>query len=190
VRVSGLAEISAGWESDMYSFAIESGPAGARQCDELILRIYPGDDALDKSAREYHGMSLLHGAGYPVPRVLVLERGDKPFDRPFVIMERIEGQMMWPLLFGAPEGRQQELLTLFCKLFVRLHALEWGSFAEILAGHAQDRPFGRAQDRPWGGSLAPSLCPPQGWGGGLTPCIRLMGPQSIHHLLLDAENGI
>jgi aminoglycoside phosphotransferase (APT) family kinase protein len=142
VRVTELAEISAGWESDMYSFTVESGPAGARQREELILRIYPGDDAHSKSAREYRGMSLLYGAGYPVPQVLVLEREDSPFGRPFVIMEKIQGQMMWPVWFGSPGEKQQDLLTLFCRLFVELHRLEWQPFAD-----AQDRPFEGAQDR-------------------------------------------
>lgn len=128
VRVTGLAHISAGWESDMYAFTVESGPGGARQCAELILRIYPGEDAHAKSAREYRGMSLLHDAGYPVPQVLLLERDDSPFGRPFVIMERIQGQMMWPVWFGSPEEKQRELLTLFCRLFVQLHTLEWRPF--------------------------------------------------------------
>jgi aminoglycoside phosphotransferase (APT) family kinase protein len=143
VRVTELAHISEGWESDMCSFTVESGPAGARQSEELILRIYPGQDAHDKSAREFRGMRLLHGAGYPVPQVLILERENSPFNRPFVIMERIKGQMLWPVLFGSPKEKQQELLTLFCKLFVRLHTLEWRSFV-----HAQDRPFDQAQDNP------------------------------------------
>ena len=141
VQVTNVAHISDGWESDMHAFTLESGPTGARKGEDLILRIYPGEDAQVKSTREFRGMRLLHAAGYPVPRVLVLEHGDrsfgevlpghaqdKPFDRPFVIMERVQGQMMWPQLFGAPVGKQQKLLTLFCKLFVRLHALEWRSF--------------------------------------------------------------
>ena len=148
VRVTQVAHISDGWESEIYSFTLESGPAGARLCEDLILRIYPGQDALVKSAREFRGMKLLHGAGYPVPQVLVLEREASPFGevlpgraqgRPFIIMERIQGRVMWPKLFGAPEKKQQELLTLFCKLFVQLHTLEWRSFVEILPGRAQDR---------------------------------------------------
>ncbi len=135
VRITKLDHISDGWESDMYAFSLESGPAGARQSEELILRIYPGEDAHVKSAREFRGMRLLHGAGYPVPQVLVLEREKSPFDRPFVIMERIQGQMMWPVLFGAPEDKQQQLLTLFCKLFVQLHTLEWSSFVQDSASH-------------------------------------------------------
>jgi aminoglycoside phosphotransferase (APT) family kinase protein len=137
VRVTALAHISYGWESDMYSFTVESGPAGAHQREDLILRIYSGDDAQAKSAREYRGMGLLHRAGYPVPQVLVLEREDSPFGRPFVVMERIQGRQLWPVWFGSPGEKQKEFLTLFCALFVQLHSLEWRPFA-----HVQHQPAG------------------------------------------------
>ncbi|MFC2037246.1 phosphotransferase family protein [Chloroflexota bacterium] len=141
MRVTGLAHISAGWESDMYSFIVESGTEEARRGEELILRIYPGDDAHIKSAREYRGMSLLYEAGYPVPQVLILEREDSPFGRPFVIMERIQGQMLWPLWFGSPEEKQKELLTLFCELFARLHTLEWRPFVQDVAPYDAGDPY-------------------------------------------------
>ena len=140
-HITGLTRISAGWESDIYSFAVESGSAGARRVEELILRIYPGDDAYDKSAREYHSMGLLHEAGYPVPRVLALEREDSPFGKPFVIMERVRGRQMWPVWFGSPEKKQQELLTLFCRLFVRLHALDWRPFVQHRISFDAGDPF-------------------------------------------------
>jgi aminoglycoside phosphotransferase (APT) family kinase protein len=138
VRVSDVTSISAGWESDIYSFDVEHGSPEERRREVLILRIYPGDDAHEKSAREFHGMSQLHTAGYPVPQVLILEcenspfgaAQDRPFGRPFVIMERIKGQMLWPLLFGSTGERQQELLTQFCDLFVQLHKLEWRLFVD------------------------------------------------------------
>jgi aminoglycoside phosphotransferase (APT) family kinase protein len=141
MRVREGTKISAGWESEMYSFDVEYGPTGQRQREELILRIYPGDDAHPKSAREFHGMSQLYKAGYPVPQVLVLEREDSPFSQPFVIMERIEGQQLWPLLFDSPEEKQQELLTLFCELFVQLHALEWRPFVDDVTRYNTADPY-------------------------------------------------
>jgi len=94
VRVNDVVSVSAGWETDVYSFAVEHGPAWGRRREELILRIYAGDDAHGKSAHKCHGMSQLHKAGYPVPQVLVLERENSLFGKPFVIMERIEGQLL------------------------------------------------------------------------------------------------
>jgi aminoglycoside phosphotransferase (APT) family kinase protein len=141
VRVSDLTSISAGWESDIYSFDVEHGSAEERQREALILRIYPGDDAHEKSAREFHGMRQLHTAGYPVPQVLILERENSPFGKPFVIMERIRGQMLWPLLFGSAGERQQELLTQFCDLFVRLHSLEWRPFVDDVSRYDTGDPY-------------------------------------------------
>ena len=130
VRVSDLVSISAGWESEMYSFDVEYGPAGERRREELVLRIYPGVGAQRKAAHEFHGMGQLYKAGYPVPRVLVLEPHSSPFGKPFVIMERIEGKTLWPVMFGAAKEKQGELLTLFCHLFVQLHTLEWRRFVD------------------------------------------------------------
>ena len=137
-QVSDLVNISDGWESEIYAFDVEHGLQDQRQREGLILRIYPGDDAQAKSAREFRGMSQLYEAGYPVPRVLLLECEDSPFDKgkPFIIMERIEGQVLWPILFSSPERRRQELLALFCRLFVRLHALDWRPLADALADDA------------------------------------------------------
>jgi aminoglycoside phosphotransferase (APT) family kinase protein len=130
VRVGELVSLSEGWESDIYSFELTHGPDGAREREGLVLRIYPGDDAGQKSEHEFGGMRQLHRAGYPVPEVLVLERESFPFGKPFVIMERIEGRMLWPVMFGpSVEGEtQRKLLTLFCELFVQLHALDWRPF--------------------------------------------------------------
>ena len=73
-------------------------------------------------------MQQLFAAGYPVPRVLALERDASPFGKPFVIMERVEGKMMWEPLFRSPEPQQSERLALFCDLLVRLHRLDWRPF--------------------------------------------------------------
>jgi aminoglycoside phosphotransferase (APT) family kinase protein len=140
-QIRNLISITAGWENEMYSFDVEYGPTGERQREELVLRIYPGDDAHTKSAREFHGMSQLHRAGYPVPQVLLLERGNSPFDKPFVIMDRIEGEVLWSHLFGSPEKKQQELLTLFCELFVRLHTLDWRPFVDDAAHYETEGPY-------------------------------------------------
>ena len=155
VQVSDLTCINAGWESDVYAFAVSYGPAGGRQREELILRIYPGNDAPAKSAREFHGMSQLHKAGYPVPRLLLLERENSPFGKPFVIMDRIKGRNLWPLLFHSPEADQQALLTLFCELFIRLHVLDWRPFLRDATGYDRGDPYTFVDDElgTWRGYL-------------------------------------
>jgi aminoglycoside phosphotransferase (APT) family kinase protein len=144
VEVHGLARISDGWETDVYSFAVEYGKANSRQREELILRIYPGDDASQKSAREFNAMKQLHSVGYPVPQVLLLEQedaspNDVSFGKPFVIMERIAGRPMGTVIDESPLERKLELLTLFCQMFVDLHALDWRPFApDATSGEVPD----------------------------------------------------
>lgn len=141
VRIIGLRSISAGWESDVYSFDIEHGPIGERRFRELILRVYPGNDANEKSKREFRGMEQLYKAGYPVPEVFILERDNLFFDGPFMIMERINGEGFWPILVGATGNRQKELLTLFCRLLVQLHELDWHQFPEDTVDSDYDDPY-------------------------------------------------
>src|SRR6266571_7217187 len=136
LQVKDLIRITAGWESEMYAFDVEYGPAEDRRREALVLRLYPGDHAYAKAAHEFHSMRHLHQAGYPVPSVHILERTNSPFGKPFVIMERIPGQVMGPLLSSARGEQQRELLTRFCVLFVQLHRLDWRPFVNDVARDA------------------------------------------------------
>ena len=122
---SGLTNISSGWESDVYGFQLASGPTANRSRQDLILRIYPGDYADQKAAGEYRALDLLHQMGYPVPQVFRLVTDHAWFGRPFIIMERIEGRNLWPVLFQAPVEEQQRWLALYCSLMLQLHRLDW-----------------------------------------------------------------
>jgi len=142
-QVGELTNLSAGWESDVHAFTLTHGAGQDQSAEELVLRIYQGDDAPAKSIREFQGMQWLHRAGYPIPQVLVLERKHSPFGKPVVIMERIDGQMLWPLWFSASEQRQGELLTQFCQLLVNLHTLDWRPYidAKDVTQVEQDSPY-------------------------------------------------
>lgn len=140
IQISDFARISDGWENEVYSFIIEYGYEQAegrnrkpKKREDLILRIYPGDDALQKSAREFNVMKRLYESGFPVPKVLRLGLNNTPFGKPFVIMEKIYGRSMWTVIDEAPDEKKRKLLTLFCKMFVDLHNLDWRLFVTDLA---------------------------------------------------------
>ena len=121
--VHDLRSISVGWESDVYAFDLEHGTMGARQRLPLILRIYPGEVAADKAAREFGGMSLLYRAGYPVPAVHLLEREASPFGPPFVIMDRVDGSMWRQLRDLIPTACRRSSPSSFAA--ITLHRLDW-----------------------------------------------------------------
>lgn len=126
-RVGPLTRITDGWESELYRFDLEHG-LETRHRVGLVLRLYPGDGAAGKAQHEFTGMQRLHWAGYPVPAVHHLALEDSPLGKPFMLMERIEGEPLWPLLEHRSPAAQQALLTTFCELMVRLHRLDWRPF--------------------------------------------------------------
>ena len=140
VRVGRVARVGAGWETEIYSFDVESRPAAQVRREGLIVRLYPGDGASAKAAHEFQGMRQLHDSGYPVPRVFALEGDSAPLGRPFILMERIDGEIMWPLLISSTGGHQQQLLTLFCELFLWLHRLDWRPFVDDAERYEREGP--------------------------------------------------
>ena len=140
VRVGKVARVGAGWETEIYSFDVESWPTAQVRREGLIVRLYPGDGAAAKAAHEFRGMRQLCDSGYPVPRVLALEADGASLGRPFILMERIDGETMWPLLIDSTGEQRQKMLTLFCELFLRLHRLDWRPFVSEPARYEQDGP--------------------------------------------------
>lgn len=129
-RLHDLALLSRGWESDIYAFRVEWDENGHPRQEDLVLRVYPGGDAYTKSGGEYNALTFLHRLGYPVPRVDRLERDASPFGMPFLIMERIHGKPLWGIMFHSLLWRRRRLISQFCGLLARLHAIDWHSAVE------------------------------------------------------------
>lgn len=141
LSVSDFENISDGWESEMYSFRLGYEADSSLIDEKLVLRIYPGDNAIEKAQRESFGMQCLWNAGYPVPRIHLVDSDPDVLGRPFVIMEWIEGRPMWFMLDRELDAKGLLLVRTFSDLFVRLHRLDWKSFAgENLERHTGD-PF-------------------------------------------------
>jgi aminoglycoside phosphotransferase (APT) family kinase protein len=124
-RVEGLRDISAGWESDVYALDLVSGTAGTRTVEPLVLRAYSGPDISEERGREFRALQRLRRAGYPVPAVLHLALASSPLGRPFLIMERVPGRVMWWETFYGPKEQQRLTFERFVRLLVDLHALDW-----------------------------------------------------------------
>ncbi|MBN1582277.1 MAG: phosphotransferase [Anaerolineae bacterium] len=186
VQVSNVASITSGWENEMYAFDVEYATNGEHQHKGLVLRIYPGEDGYGKSAHEFQSICQLYQMGYPVPWVLLLERKSSPFGKPYILMERVEGQELWSFLLNSPDEKKHEMLTLFCELFVRLHRLDWRPFVDDVAAYEHggsylyiDRWLNEMR-RALGSSDKPDLLCLDAWlqkGRNEVPCLR---PSPLH----------
>jgi aminoglycoside phosphotransferase (APT) family kinase protein len=125
--ISDFQFVISGWESDVYTFTLHL-PTDAPKF--LILRLSPGAGASRKLIREARGLRQLHQASYPVPAMLLHETDTAILGKPFTIMEKLEGRVLWPILAEAAPSQARYLLDRFGSLLARLHQLDWRPFTE------------------------------------------------------------
>jgi aminoglycoside phosphotransferase (APT) family kinase protein len=140
-KIISFERLNAGWESELYSLVLESGLPGALRSEDLILRIFPGDGALKKAEHEFRSLQQLQVVGYAVPDVYLLDITANLFGHPFMIMERVPGQELWSYLGSLPREQAGALLSQFCALVARLHALDWKLFPGRLEGYNLSDPY-------------------------------------------------
>jgi aminoglycoside phosphotransferase (APT) family kinase protein len=128
--ISDLQFIASGWESDVYAF-VRHLPSGDSKA--FILRLYPGEGAVEKLVRETGGLRQLGRAGYPVPATLLHEPDSAILGLPFTIIEKLNGRVLWPALVTATPSEANHLLGRFGSLIARLHQLDWRPFTEHAA---------------------------------------------------------
>lgn len=128
LAIDKLEKLPSGWESELYAFHLEYDSGNDRHREALVLRMYAGDNAGSKALHEYESLGRLHQSGFPVPQAVILESNRELLGSPFILMEWIQGQSLSEVLFAADPSRQQSLLSQFCRLFVRLHRLDWQKF--------------------------------------------------------------
>jgi aminoglycoside phosphotransferase (APT) family kinase protein len=127
LEVADLTRMSNGWESDVYAF---DAPALVQGSDHgFVLRLYFGANAGPTATNEYLALELLAQAGYPVPRVYLVEPSLAPLGRAFLIMARVEGRPLGQRWREATEARFPYEIDDFCALLVRLHTLKWQHLA-------------------------------------------------------------
>jgi len=141
-EIRNFTKITSGWENEVYSYDLIYNQNGQQNRGELILRIYPGDHAEGKSSREFNAMKELHNLGFPVPQVYILEHDKSIFGKPFVIMEKINGQILWKVIDNSSENRKMELANKFCRIFVNLHSLDWRMFNFTSLPYDDKDPYG------------------------------------------------
>jgi aminoglycoside phosphotransferase (APT) family kinase protein len=125
--ISDFSYLSGGWECDIYAFTLTVPDSGPR---DFILRLYLANDGVEKTIREGGGLSKLYQVGYPVPEILAFETNSAILGKPFIIMEKLDGQSLWAKLSSVDEQRENQLLDQFGQLLAQLHHLDWHLFTE------------------------------------------------------------
>lgn len=92
VEIADVAPLEGGKQHEMYFFNLVEGKGTRTHVQPLVLRLYDGATAGDNAEYEYKIMEKLGPSDVPVPKVFVLERDAKYLGRPFIVMEKVEGE--------------------------------------------------------------------------------------------------
>lgn len=137
IQLLDLENISSGWESDLYAFTFSSSTLTC----ELVLRLYNGAGAEDKAENEYYDMLNLLLANYPVPHVYAYVRSSEWFGKPFIIMQKINGDQMWKVFDKAPIDQKMAFGRKMCEVYLQLHHLDWRLFVEADQEAQMENPY-------------------------------------------------
>jgi aminoglycoside phosphotransferase (APT) family kinase protein len=182
ISVHGLDEINMGWETELYTFEVDSTKDGEQINEHRVLRVFQGDSAGRKSAKEYHLMRKLGEVGYPVPRVYSHEASGETIGKPFIFMERILGTTLDAAYRSETPGGLQRGLNRLIRLLVWLHRLDVAPFKDVPelpyhGDHIQDSLgwYGRTarEQLSW-------LRPVVDWLTERKPCIDAVPPSLVH----------
>ncbi len=123
-KILNLNEISAGWETELYTFEMQFSENDGIKKKKLVIRMYPGNSAERKLTNEFFIYKNLSKQNYPVPKIHYISTEKQYIGKPFLIMDWIPGGTLDQKLSSQPE----ETFRLFCQLFVDLHKLDWKPF--------------------------------------------------------------
>jgi aminoglycoside phosphotransferase (APT) family kinase protein len=131
VSVACIDEIETGWETELYTLEIDARRNGETVRDSMVLRVYQGEGAGRKSAKEYRLMRKLDGVGYPVPKVYGHEESRETIGKPFLLMERIKGTTLDDAYRHENPAETRRGIDRLMALFAHLHRLNVAPFKGI-----------------------------------------------------------
>ena len=151
LTIDGLQRIQVGGSHVIYAFSASWQDDRGLASEDLIIRREPDmgvHDAYDIS-RECEVLTKLRGAGIPVPAVRCLERDAQVLGRPFVIMEKIEGERMVDAWIRNWEWREQ-LAEDFASILAKIHSINWHDYGLSFLGVTEhDRHFAETEIDKW-----------------------------------------
>ena len=129
LRLSNLWRIPGGASRETWSFDARWREDGKDVSRGLILRRDPDASVLETERDlEFRVMEAVWSQGVPVPKMHWLEQDGAWLDRPFFVMDRIDGCETSPqrLLMEPRYVRvQQAIARQFTQILARIHALDW-----------------------------------------------------------------
>lgn len=115
-KIEEIKVLKSGWAGEIISLKLESNGK------KYVIKTYSSSkNGLQNIKQEWKGLNLLYNASYPVPRPII---SDFDNEKPYIVMEEIEGDNLWNCYEKGSEESKKELLGKFVKVFFELHSLD------------------------------------------------------------------
>lgn len=135
-KIAGFVPLRGGRQHEMYAFDLVSRSHNKEHIQPAVLRLYDGGNASETALFEYTVMQRVFDAGVAAPKVFTLEREHRYLGRPFVVMERLEGDDLSvfcetevkdnPSWIGSREA--EGWIDKYAALLASVHRLDWKAF--------------------------------------------------------------
>jgi aminoglycoside phosphotransferase (APT) family kinase protein len=165
VSVKNLYRIPGGQSRETWSFDAAWRQNGAQTQRGFILRRDPDASVLESDREaEFRVMQAVHGRGVPIPEVLWLEQDASHLDRPFALMERLDGCEASPqkvLMDPAFYSGRARMTAQFADILARIHAIDWRAAGLDFLGAPAPESCGLAEVEKWEAVIARESLEPQ-----------------------------
>ena len=120
-----LAALKGGWASSLYTFTQPATEQSGAVLRTSVLKLYaPTRQGSEHATREWHALTQLRAAGYPVPQGLLFEPDAGPLGSPFIVMDHVPAPSFWTVFETAEPARQAVLTQAFVTQLLALQALD------------------------------------------------------------------
>ncbi|MBN1068560.1 aminoglycoside phosphotransferase family protein [Clostridium botulinum] len=115
-KIQDIKVLKSGWAGEIISLKFKDNT------QKYVIKTYNSSkNGLENIKQEWTGLNLLYNANYPVPRPII---SDFVNEKPYIVMEKIEGENLWTCYQTLSKEDREQLLEKFVNVFFQLHELD------------------------------------------------------------------
>jgi aminoglycoside phosphotransferase (APT) family kinase protein len=168
LQIENLQRVAHGASRECYNLDLRWKEGKTQHYRACLLRRDPTASLLESERdTEFRILRALENSGVPVPKVYWLESDPSVLERPFLIMERLTGEVTpsFGLLAGEDAEMRESLANQAMEILARVHTLDYKKFGlDFLGVPSTPTGFAEAQIDHWEGVVKKA---------------SLMGPQPV-----------